>query len=867
MKKSILFILFALLIPVILLAQQPPMGFTYQAVVRDLDGKPLSNQPIGVKVTLQNENGATKHYSETTTATTTSLGVVTLVVGEGVPVVGSFAAVPWELGDIYISIAVDAAGGNNYVSMGSAKLQSVPYALFTANNGAAVSGEGQAGRIAIWTDESTLSSLTALSYDNSFEVTSPSVAGDDDPIFEVKNRDGKVVFGVYQTGVRVYVDDTQVKGNRGGFAVGGFSDQIKDGGIEYLRITPDSARINVRNESKTKGNRGGFAVGGFSDQIKESPSNFLDITPENYFIGHNAGKSITTGRFNQFMGYNAGQATTSGVFNIFVGHNAGQANINGGANVFVGKDCGLYNTEGTSNVFIGHEVGYLNTTGHRNVFIGSEAGWANETGLYNVFIGSEAGFSNETGNRNVFIGNETGLSNQGGQANVYIGDAAGRFGSYASWNVFVGYQSGYNTTGTHNVFLGHSSGYSNTSGSSNNFIGQGAGYSNTTGTNNIFIGNDAGRENLSNSGNIFLGRNAGYHSTEHGNTIIGHTAGEFLATGANNTFLGCHSGEERTGGDNNLILGGYANQKGGSGSFNTIIGNLAGSEATGYGNVLLGYSAGWNEKGNNKLYIANSNTTTPLIWGDFSAKQLRFNATAVGINAAPSTNQTLLVVNPSTSDDLPAIRGIHNVKDNYGIGLVGDGGFIGVQAINNSTSGDNFGFRTSLTEPGATGMRIGVYSSVSGAATNYAGYFVGNVHVIGAFTNPSDINLKQNIKPIENAVQKIMQLNGVYFEWKPTTRFSVPDKDGKVSDGEEVSKETQVGIIAQEVEKVFPEIVFTDGKGVKSVDYTKLTPLLIQAIKEQQQTISNQNEIIETLKTQNEQIMQRLQQIEEQLNK
>ncbi|MDD2279662.1 MAG: tail fiber domain-containing protein, partial [Bacteroidales bacterium] len=498
------------------------------------------------------------------------------------------------------------------------------------------------------------------------------------------------------------------------------------------------------------------------------------------------------------------------------------------------------------------EVGYLNTTGHRNVFIGSEAGWANETGLYNVFIGSEAGFANETGNNNVFIGNETGLSNQGGFANVYLGDGAGRLGKFASWNVFVGYQSGFNTSGTHNVFLGHTSGYSNTTGFSNNFIGQGAGYSNTTGTNNIFIGNDAGRENLSSSGNIFMGRSAGYHSTEHGNTIIGHTAGEFLETGSNNTFLGVHSGQERTGGGNNLILGSYANYKGGSGNDNTIIGALAGGEATGYRNVLLGFQAGYNEKGNDKLYIANSNTTTPLIWGDFNLKQLRFNATAVGINAAPSTTQTLLVEDIRASNDSPAIVGKHDVTSNWGVGVKGIGGYKGVEGI--------------ATFEGE-GTRYGVYAQASGGTTNYAGYFVGDVRVTGSFVNPSDLNLKQNIKPIANAVQKIMQLNGVYFEWKPTTRFSAPDKDGKYSDGEEVSKETQVGVIAQEVEKVFPEIVLTDERGIKSVDYTKLTPLLIQAIKEQQQTITNQNEVIEVLKSQNEQIMQRLQQIEEQLNK
>jgi hypothetical protein len=64
-------------------------------------------------------------------------------------------------------------------------------------------------------------------------------AGPDDAIFVVHNSDGKIVFAVYHTGVRMYVEDTG-KGTRGGFAVGGLSDQNKANGIEYLRVTSDS---------------------------------------------------------------------------------------------------------------------------------------------------------------------------------------------------------------------------------------------------------------------------------------------------------------------------------------------------------------------------------------------------------------------------------------------------------------------------------------------------------------------------------------------------------------------------------------------------------------------------------------------------
>lgn len=111
----------------------------------------------------------------------------------------------------------------------------------------------------------------------------------------------------------------------------------------------------------------------------------------------------------------------------------------------------------------------------------------------------------------------------------------------------------------------------------------------------------------------------------------------------------------------------------------------------------------------------------------------------------------------------------------------------------------------------------------------------GNV-LANAYNTPSDIRLKENITPIPNALEKIKQLNGVYFNWNESHegRMSV-DTDSR-----------QVGVIAQDVEKVLPEIV--TGKEHLSVDYTKLVPVLIQAMKEQQREIVQQQRDIIQLK-------------------
>ena len=69
--------------------------------------------------------------------------------------------------------------------------------------------------------------------------------------------------------------------------------------------------------------------------------------------------------------------------------------------------------------------------------------------------------------------------------------------------------------------------------------------------------------------------------------------------------------------------------------------------------------------------------------------------------------------------------------------------------------------------------------------------------------------------------------------------------------------ERQIGFSAQEVEKLFPEIVMTDTNGYKSVDYGRLTPILVEAIKEQQQQIDAQQQQINELKTMMEKLLKK----------
>ena len=111
---------------------------------------------------------------------------------------------------------------------------------------------------------------------------------------------------------------------------------------------------------------------------------------------------------------------------------------------------------------------------------------------------------------------------------------------------------------------------------------------------------------------------------------------------------------------------------------------------------------------------------------------------------------------------------------------------------------------------------------------------------ITAFST-SDKRLKENIKPIENPLQKIKKITGVTFDWRELTK---EEEERKF----QPHRGADIGVIAQEVEAVLPEIVETRKKtGYKAVKYEKLTALLIEAVKEQQTQIDELKDLVSKL--------------------
>ena len=102
--------------------------------------------------------------------------------------------------------------------------------------------------------------------------------------------------------------------------------------------------------------------------------------------------------------------------------------------------------------------------------------------------------------------------------------------------------------------------------------------------------------------------------------------------------------------------------------------------------------------------------------------------------------------------------------------------------------------------------------------------------IANSIAGSSDARFKTNITAIENPLQKVLQLRGVKFDWK-TTEFPARS----------FSENRSLGFIAQEVEKVLPEVVQTEktAEGYKSVQYDKVVALLVEAVKEQQKQINS----------------------------
>jgi endosialidase-like protein len=267
---------------------------------------------------------------------------------------------------------------------------------------------------------------------------------------------------------------------------------------------------------------------------------------------------------------------------------------------------------GTGNIFIGDAAGNLAMSGGWNSALGMYALTGNTTGIENTAMGYFALRSNTTGDHNSAVGDESLANNTTGSYNSTLGDNS-------LWS---------NTTGVFNSAVGASALELNTTGSKNSALGIRAMYSNIDGCRNSALGEESLYSNTTGWGNTALGAWALHSSTtSNDNTAVGGLSLCLTSTGANNAALGSISLYSNTTGGANTALGFGSLYSNTAGSWNAALGYTAGyTNQTGTNNVFLGTAAGYYEKGSNKLYIANNQTTT-LIYGDFGSQLVGIGTT------------------------------------------------------------------------------------------------------------------------------------------------------------------------------------------------------------------------------------------------
>ena len=376
-------------------------------------------------------------------------------------------------------------------------------------------------------------------------------------------------------------------------------------------------------------------------------------------IGQQALHDLTTGDHNTAIGLNASDKITTGSYNVSLGNYALRLNQISSGNTALGYGAAYETTNGNNSV-VGYLAGYygnqhnaalgaraLNySTGSYNTAIGSAAAqgvYGSSTFSNTVAVGYEALTALTTGGNNTALGYQSLKAVNTGGWNTSLGYNSGLLLTTESYNTAigvdaignttgtefttgVGYRSLYDATGNYAAALGYRAGQSSGFGgvSVGSFAGQYA-----TGSSNVLVGYAAGQGSSGVStfgGTTAVGYQALQSSTNGGgNTAVGHQAGLNTDSGGSNVAIGWNAMLNNEGGYSNVAVGREALYNNISGGQNVAVGREAGYSSTGTGNVFIGYQAGYNETTHNKLYIANSNTTTPLIYGDFNLGEITIN--------------------------------------------------------------------------------------------------------------------------------------------------------------------------------------------------------------------------------------------------
>ena len=303
------------------------------------------------------------------------------------------------------------------------------------------------------------------------------------------------------------------------------------------------------------------------------------------------------------------------------------------------------------------------------------------------------------------------------------------------------------------------------------------------------------------------------------NTAVGYSSLNKVNGNSDNTAVG-YNALKLTDNVENTAIGAEALSKNTSGNGNTALGFRAlGEEFEGWQNIGIGTGAGMNIYGGGYNICIGAGAMGSTSFGGIDPANYPENNVAVG---------GFSLANCKT--------GFNNVAIGYQAGASETG--------SNRLYIENSGTTTPLIGGDFANDVVGINMPIGALASNPTWKLkvggdinaTGSVRAAGVVLT-SDRRLKKEIAPLQNALTQLTGLQGVTYLWR---KNEFPERH--------FADKKQTGFIAQEIEKIFPEMVDTDAQGYKSINYIQLTPVLVEAIKElseQVKTLQNQHKNLE----------------------
>lgn len=345
---------------------QAPNKISYQAIVRNSSNVLLTNQTIGMRISIiQGSIVGTADYIETQTTNSNAFGLISIEIGNGNVISGVFNNLNWANGPYYIKTETDPLGGSNYTISSTTEILSVPYALFSKTSERCLDKK-------IW---STL---------GNDKLDSLSFMGTTDTIplrFKVNNIPSGTID--FKNSVTALGFNTINNPNAGGYW------NVALGSKTLTAITSGYGNISIGVQNLYK-NKNGFA--------------------------------------NISIGCNSQQNAEEAVYNITLGHNTLYYNQKGNSNIAIGNNAlTMFDfpvSIASYNTAIGEGSMRNNSIGYRNNGIGAYSLQNLTSGQQNTAIGIDAGRSLQTGNANVFLGNNSDVKDSSISNSVVIGNNA-----------------------------------------------------------------------------------------------------------------------------------------------------------------------------------------------------------------------------------------------------------------------------------------------------------------------------------------------------------------------------------------------------------------------------------------------------------